>query len=293
MDDQNHPLNFTKVVVTPAGRKRYLQILIKYMVKAKNENQFDRWDLWLNTNVAENIEYCEYLAKTYSWINVVRLERYLFDINFPGYQMTNIFKFFRYASDRRSIYVRIDDDVVYLEPKFFKKFFDFRCNNPEPFLVYGNIINNAIISHLHQRNVSLNMTYPHKVEYNYSDPVGVSDHKFCEHIHNKFINDVKNNQIDKWRTSFNVWKLYANERVSVNCVSWFGISFSDLAPIILNNDNIDEEGWLSVGVPAQFNKFNVIYNDAIVAHLAFYTQRERLEAETDILQKYEELSNFI
>ena len=263
------------------------------MVKAKAENQFDKWDLWMNTNINENILYCEYLAKTYDWINLVKLDNTIFNIQFMGYQMTNIFKFFRYASDRKAIYVRLDDDIVYIEKDFFKKIFKFRIENPEPFLVYGNIINNAIVSHLHQRNISLNITYPNKVEYNFIDPTGTRDHKFCEHIHNKFIEDVKSNQVDKWKTSFNVWKLYNNERVSVNCVSWFGISFSDLAPIILNHDNIDEEDWLSVGVPQQFNRFNVIYNDAVVAHLAFCTQREKLEAETDILQKYEELSMLI
>jgi len=54
-----------RIVVTPAGRKVYLEILSKYIIRAKNEDQLDRWDLWLNTDVQENIDYCHHLAETY------------------------------------------------------------------------------------------------------------------------------------------------------------------------------------------------------------------------------------
>jgi len=281
-----------KIVVTPAGRKRYLEILVKYLVKAKSENQFDRWELWLNTNVSENIEYCEYLEKTYDWIKIIRLESYVYEIDF-GYKMTNIFRFFKYASDPNSVYIRLDDDVLYLEPNFCKKMFNFRIENKEPFVVFGNIINNAVITHLHQRNNILNISDSKKVWYNCFDHTGTHDHEFCADLHSKFINDVKNNEIDKWRTSFNIWKLYKDERVSVNCVSWLGQSFHDLHDVINQINPIDEENWLSVDAPKHYNRYNVVFNDAIVAHFSFVTQREKLEGNTDILQKYKELSDLI
>ena len=73
------------IVVTPAGRKTYLEILLKYMIKSKNENQFDRWDLWLNTNIKENIDYCYQLSTTYDWINIVTLVKPLWDLD-HGYK---------------------------------------------------------------------------------------------------------------------------------------------------------------------------------------------------------------
>jgi hypothetical protein len=286
-----------RIVVTPAGRKRYLEILSKYIIKAKLENQIDRWDLWLNTDVQENIDYCIYLRDNYDWIKIVSLnsDENDFAINFITYKMTNIFKFFKYAADVNSVYVRVDDDVLYLEPNFFNKLIKYRLENTQPFVVFGNIINNAIISHLHQRNVSLNIDYPATVWYNYSDPVGISDHKFCELIHNRFIDDVKNNKLYKWHKSFGPWKTYDGERVSVNCVSWLGETFNNInnEDGILSQGLTDEENWLSIDAPKKYNRYNVIYNEACAAHFAFVTQRARLEAETDILQKYKELSDLI
>jgi hypothetical protein len=288
----NKSISMDKIVVTPAGRKRYLEILIKYLVKAKKEEQFDRWDLWLNTDVQENIDYCEYLSKTYDWINIVKLSRMVWEVDF-GYKMTNIFRFFKYASNKDSVYVRLDDDVVYLEPNFFINMFDFRIKNKEPFVVFGNIVNNAVITHLHQRNGLLDINYPATVWYNFADVTGIYDHKFCELLHNRFIDDVKNDKIDNWKTSFKIWKTYGGERVSVNCVSWLGETFYNLDSIISEGEPIDEENWLSVDAPRIYNRYNVIYNDALVAHFAFCTQREKLEAETDILQKYKQLSDLI
>lgn len=282
-----------RVVVTPAGRKVYLEILVKYIIKAKNEDQLDRWDLWLNTDVQENIDYCNYLSTTYDWINIVKLDRPTWEIDF-GYKMTNIFKFFKYATDVNSVYIRLDDDIVFLEPNFFNNFFKFRIDNPEPFAIFGNIINNAVVSHLHQRNKVLNIDYEGIVWYNCFDPVGTRDHIFCEHIHNRFIKDVKDKDIDKWKSSFNVWRLYPpNERVSVNCLSWNGKSFHDLGDFIHREDHIDEEQWLSVEAPKQVNSYNLIFSGAIASHYAFCTQRELLDSNTDILKKYQELSELI
>jgi hypothetical protein len=272
-----------KVVVTPAGRKKYLEILLKYLIKAKNENQFDRWDLWLNTNVNDDINYCEMLTNLYDWIKIVRL-----NVN-SVYKMENIFKFFKFANDINTIYIRLDDDIVYLEPTFLHKMFNFRLANEEPFIIYGNIINNAVISHFHQKNELLNINYHKTVSCECLDYTGTHDYMFCEEIHNKFIDSVKNNEIHNWYTSFNI--LNTNKkRVSVNCVSWFGKSFDNLNEIINSNILVDEEMWLSVIIPEMYNKYNLIYNEAIVSHFAFCTQREELEKNTNILQKYKELS---
>ena len=70
--------------------------------------------------------------------------------------MTNIFRFFKYASDPNSVYIRLDDDVLYLEPNFCKKMFNFRIENKEPFVVFGNIINNAVIIGPYINNILFN-----------------------------------------------------------------------------------------------------------------------------------------
>ena len=51
------------VVVTPAGRKRYLEILVHYILKEKNI--IDKYVLWGNTRNQEDIEYMKYLTNKY------------------------------------------------------------------------------------------------------------------------------------------------------------------------------------------------------------------------------------
>jgi hypothetical protein len=228
--------------------------------------------------VTEDIDYCRYLASQYSWIKVVEVP----DIN--SVNNRNIYKFFKYACDPETVYVRLDDDIVYVEPGFFDKIYHFRITNPEPFLVYGNIINNAIISHIHQRNGLFK--YNKLGGYKCMDDVGWKDPLYAETVHRAFLQDLKDGNISKWHKSFGSWTCFDYERVSINCIAWLGKTFKEFEGDV----GVDEEAWLSVDKPKMMNKPNVILGDAIVAHFSFFTQRSHLD-NTDILQKYKECIN--
>ena len=58
------------IVVTPAGRKRYLKILLKNLQKQKND--FDEWHLWENTRNKEDEIYIKELEKKYDWIKCIK-----------------------------------------------------------------------------------------------------------------------------------------------------------------------------------------------------------------------------
>lgn len=260
------------IVVTPAGRKRYLRILLKNLEKQRSD--FDRWHLWLNTNVPEDVEYIESLPKKHDWIIVVRPKTPVNSVD-----SRNIHGFFEYAREPHTVYIRLDDDIVYLDPDFIKKLRDYRRQNPEPFLVYGNIINNAIVSHLHQRNQRFQ--YPQKSGYECMDPVGWSDPAFARAIHDAFLRDLESGVgTEAWTRSFSLWHLWDQERVSINCISWIG---SDMPRV-----QEDEEQFLSVEYPRMKARYNVILGDAICSHFAFYTQRSLMDT-TNILERYEKV----
>lgn len=266
-----------RVVVTPAGRKKYLEILLEHMKREHDNSGFHQWDLWINTNVEEDIEYCRSLASKFPWIKTIEL---------PGIHCvtnSNIHKFFKYACDPRCVYVRVDDDIVYIEPGFFDKLYTFRIANPEPFLVYANIINNAVISHIHQRN--RRFRYTRLGGYKCMDDIGWKDPHYAETIHRAFIKDVKEGNIKKWHRSFDTWECIDFERVSINGISWLGRTFKEFEGQV----GEDEEAWLSVDKPRMLNKTNVIFGGAICAHFAFFTQRSHLDT-TDILDQYRDLT---
>ena len=60
------------IVVTPAGRERYLKILLKNLEKQKND--FDEWHLWENTRNKEDEKYIRNLEKEYDWIKCINYE---------------------------------------------------------------------------------------------------------------------------------------------------------------------------------------------------------------------------
>lgn len=278
-----------KIIVTPAGRRQYLSILEKHLVAQKGD--FDEWHLWLNTNIPDDVAFIHDIqARHPSWVRIVELDTPIRVIS-----TLTIHRFFVYAADPTCTYLRFDDDIVFIGAGCIRAMFEYREAHPEPFLVYGNIINNAIISHILQRNGIV--TYDGgKVGYSCMDEVGWKDGKFVERLHETFLADLEGlsplprqagssieaDRLGRWTRAFSRWHLWGYERVSINCVSWRGV---DMAAI-QGQVGIDEEQWLSVDHPCAVERPNVILGDIPpCVHFAFNTQRKHLEA-TDILQRY-------
>lgn len=261
-------------IVTPAGRKRYLEILYKHL-KAQKQS-FDLWQLWVNTTDKDDIAYMEQLASENDWIQL-KIPTW----NIDG--IKSICKFFKFTKDDNTIYIRLDDDVVYLAPNFIEEMKQHRIDNPSYFLVYSNIINNAIISHIHHRNGLIPGPMP---GYNCLDNIGWRNPIYCEKLHRLFLEDLEKNDISKWRTSFTKWVCYEFERVSINCIAWFGSYFNKHIVEV----GIEEEEWLAVTYPRKSNKPNLIVSGPICAHYSFLTQRPHMD-NTNILQKYAEIAD--
>lgn len=287
-------------IVTPAGRKKTLSILFKNL-QAQKEH-FDIWTLWLNTTNREDIDYCKSLEKKYSWIKTI-------DLSVPYSETFSIYSFFKHACNPNILYIRLDDDIVWLEPNFIKNLSDFRSKNPQYFLVYGNIINNSIIDHLHQRYGNYSMVKglwgssdlkPERVilDTNESDKIddiiwystfcdkGWASGQIAEKKHNIFLKSIADNDLERFK--FNIWILYSYERVSINCISWLGSEFAKFNGLV----GQDEENWLAHEYPKLIEKPNVIYGQVLSAHYAFRTQREHLE-KTNVLERYDAIAPLV
>jgi hypothetical protein len=260
------------VIVTPAGRKRYLKILFEYLNKQKDS--FDTWQLWINTENANDISYCKDIASKHTWIQT-------YDLIVPFSGNGSINSFFRYAMDTDTIYIRLDDDIVYLEPNFIKKITEARLKYPSPPFIYPLIINNGNICHYLAKQ---NKFTDNNID---SAPNGLNNlfynPKSAYEMHCEFIKKIKDKNISHYYTnSFIVNNFY---RLSINCISWLGQTIAEL------NGNIygDEEQFLSVTYPQYKNNPNMVYGNAICSHYAFISQRDFLDNETNILEQYQSL----
>jgi hypothetical protein len=247
-----------RVVVTPAGRRRYLELLHRHL-RAQCDH-FDQWILLMNTRDPADVDYCERLAADEAWIETRYAEG-----SEPRLGNANISRFLnQFCRDPDTVYLRLDDDIVYLDPTFVDTMFRFRINNPGYFLTYGNIINNAILTWVHQKLGNIEL---HKhTRYACMCDVGWRDPTIAVGLHTEFLRDPAS---PKWR--FARWVATEYERISVNAISWFG---KDLCE---SEVQIDEEMWLSQTRPRQLGRPNAVCGSAVCAHFAFHPQRDALD----------------
>lgn len=276
LHQESVPVVFSRIVVTPAGRRAYMRLLLQHLECQRTS--FDEWHLWQNTNNEEDLRWMHDAAANRPWIKLIDDPD-----SDPSRGNRNIHIFFKHAADPSCVYLRLDDDVVWLEPRFVKKMFDFRVAHPWPFLVYGNIINNAVITYIHQQRGKL--FGPKRCTMSCSCDIGWNDPLFAEVVHRVFMADVRRGALDSWH--FPPVEISDYARVSINAIAWFG---SDFRFATRSLKDVDEEEWLSTTKPRKERRPCLINGDAICAHFSFFTQRDHLDT-TDILRLYATLQH--
>jgi len=265
-----------KIIVTPAGRKRYLEVLHLNLNKCKDE--FDKWVIWVNTTNDEDIEYIKSIAEEYDYIELQHSD---IPVDPNGSHTATICGFFKKCIDENSVYLRLDDDIVYIHKNSINDLFKFRLANENYFLVFGNILNNAIITNLYQRNGIL--THLPIVNYDCLDENGWRNPNFSFDLHNHFFHKKTENKIEDF--FINNWELKNFERCSINSISWLGKTFKTFNGEV----GLSEENWLSTDKPKELNMPNIIFGNSLFNHYAFAPQRGFLDT-TNVLERYKNIS---
>ena len=249
------------IIVTPAGRQQYMNYLVNHLVMQKQ--YFHEWHLWNNCRNTNDEEYIYELANKYSWVKVIN------DTNNYEYKgtLTGINTFWKYASDSNTIYIRLDDDIVWLSPNFISSMVQFKLKHISTPIVMANIVNNNYIDHLHQKTGRvLQSIVP--IESTCMGNMWRSSENTLK-LHEEFKKDRLNNSHDKWIIDDHVVSTF--ERVSINAIAWQGE--------LLQNNHVgmnDEEVWASMIIPRIYNKPLIINGNAIALHFAFNIQRDTL-----------------
>lgn len=277
-DENFDPKSIKKIVsVTPAGRKRYLEILVPYLLK--NRHIINNHIFWVNTENLDDIDYMKSVCNDYPDFFKLQLAKIPINGNL------SIGHFFQECQDEDTLYIRFDDDICFVDEDAVKALIDFRMEHPEYFLVFGNIINNSICSFLHQHlgNLPLDLS---SIKYDCACDFGWKSPEMAEIIHNNFLSDLHKSELEKYK--FEKWILHEYERFSINYFAWFGKDFKKFDGKVeyAEFSTTDEEQWLTVDKPRQLCQPNIVCGSSIVAHFAFFTQREYLEKNTQILQEY-------
>ena len=183
----------------------------------------------------------------------------------------SIWCYLRECTAPDTIYARFDDDICYVAADAIANWRRCREANVVPFLVLGNIVNNAVCSHSHQQ-AGLIPTSWGTVENECMDAIGWKSSVFARRLHYQFLSDIERGEQARWQDV--AIETDGMSRFSINAISWFGRDLSELAELKI--DEIDEEPFLTEEVPARLGRPNVVCSGALFGHYAYYTQRKYL-----------------
>ena len=130
----------------------------------KQTSSFDEWHIWNNTRYIHDYHFIYELEKQYDWIKVIdrfKPERVNMFVGEKYYgSLVAINQFYDYTIDKQTVYIRLDDDIVWIDDGFIDKMKRFRLDNPDYTLTVANIVNNNITAHLQQKNGKICQKYP-------------------------------------------------------------------------------------------------------------------------------------
>jgi hypothetical protein len=293
------------VVCSPVGRRVTLEILKVYMLKL--QGVVDEWRLWMNVKNMDDLEYINALAKEHP--DYIK-QTYKADRTDPEYGNFAVIKYFyEDCTDDNTIYVRIDDDVVFIDVDGFKRYLKFRVENPEYFLVNPIVVNNSFVSWklaslgvLHDFPEYFDASENFKKYFSKISPEGFDlfdpklrithlvpveavlvdlywrNPEFVRYIHSKFLDCPEVFKMPNWELS-------NFEPVSIHCISWFGRDFKDIGSKV----NAEEEPWLQTLYPFINGRKNIVFGDCVVSHYSYYCQVDALKG-TNILDRYKVLA---
>ena len=262
------------VAVTPAGRRRYLEVLKTYVLA---DEGIAEWQLWDNCRDPADRAYILALAERHAKIRIMRL---------PGSDGGNraINRFYRFCTDPGVFYIKMDDDLMWLPPGFAADFLARALAGQGRYLWWSPlVVNNAVCAWLLQQHGALRIAAPLSAQAN--DPHGWRNPRFAEALHRAFLAQLRGEGAGLFRVAD---ASVSVSRFSINCLGLFGADVAALGAEFCPAEADDEE-WISAVLTYRTGRPGRVLGDLAVAHFGFFTQERHLLG-TDVLDQYYDLA---
>lgn len=168
-----------------------------------------------------------------------------------------------------SIFLKCDDDIVYLDVDKLGDFVEFRRNNPNYVVVSANVVNNGVCAFFQQQAGSI----PASVGDFERPPGGFGGSLWLSAEKATLLHDHFLSTRDQ-RLPLPAKVVDWTERQSINFIAWLG---RDLVHMALPKG--DDEKALTVDLPELLGRPTAIYSDFMVSHLSFGPQEQGLDVE--------------
>lgn len=208
-------------------------------------------------------------------------------IGSPGTQMpyNQAYQYYatNFTSYRNDIFLKCDDDIVFMDLERLDDFIQYRRHNPNYFILSANVVNNGVCAFFQQQAGSLPAE---KVGYCENPPGGYQGSLWqsgerATIVHDYFLS------LKEPKLPLAEAVIAYDARISINFISWLG---NDLIHLALPHG--DDERFMSVDLPQLLRRPVGIYSNFVVSHLSFGIQDPTMPI-TRLLNEYEKLTNSI
>lgn len=277
---------------TPYGRRRTVAILAAYMARDHAAGLLDAWYLYLNTDPdqVDDLAYAYDLAAQYAWVEL--LERPAGVPRHPGPKQRNTGYAYRHFTDPYAVYVRFDDDIVYVHPDALRNLVAARLAERDAAAVFPIIVNNAPSTWWLVQCGLVPREWGEVSDY-CMDETGWADGRYAVRLHSRLLDaiehpDTRTGFVDRVASEFFAYQdreLKIGRQFSVSCFASTGDMYAHLpdGPGVLVPD--EEEHWHTVHRPTATGHPNRQVGNAVVAHYTFSPQREIVDA-SNVLERY-------
>ena len=284
--------NYKVKVFIFAGRQQTMSLLMRQL----RDPIIDEIVIAKNTFNQSDLHYLDSLQQSYPTV------RYI-DLPVPiKRDRHNAWKWlYQFMEEDDTIWFKIDDDVIYIEPRYFTKTCKFKVEHPEYLLVFPMIVNNPFCNTL-RKDAPLGddkmSMWDRMYAGFYSEDIGRMVHK--EFLRRPFDHTYKipnkvigpdhvyfANRIHPHMVSNMVDWSYA-ERIAINAICFMGSDFTRLHVCEKIKQCYSDELWLTYNAFDHTSQRHCVYGDTLVSHFAFSGQGN-LRQDNDILNKYRKL----
>lgn len=283
------------IVWTPYGRERTVSLLHQYLRRDHERGIVDEYWLCLNTDAdqVDDLRYAYELAARYPWIRIKERPEGR-PRRTPKQRNTGYF--YEYMTDVDTVYVRLDDDIVYVHDDAIERLAAAKLEMRPTMCTHALMWNNAITSWYLQQagvipapgSVTDGYTWPEVGGPFCMDPVGWANGEFAVHLHRLLLDRIDAGTPEDVYL-YQDMPLQLGMQFSVSAFASLGADYARLPqPGVLVPD--EEEHWHTVHQPRQIGAPNIIIGNALVSHYTFGPQQRQVLA-SDVLDRYRALAD--
>ena len=256
------------IAITFAGRQDRMRLLCAYMHRALDAAIIDEWHIWNYARTKEDGAWVQSLASG----NTVKV--FTPETTHAEKRFEAVYK--HYAPDAQSgekyapdtVFVKLDDDIVFVDLDGLAKLVHFRRANPHYYIVSANVVNNPMCYVLQKQFAGVGEELVKK------EPKGVGSAHPALTWSGTLAAALHYTFLEHGPAAFEFPSIieYALDKgININCIAWLAADLNSVTHCESTQLGNDETN-LAMNFPRIFERPACVFGPCVVSHLSFGPQ---------------------